>query len=105
MIRSNSIRALNLSAILALGVPLTAFAAEPFPVMSQGESFSVDYSNDRNNIVGDGFATATGGEDVHISYANPNIGNRAAGIPVFVGGSEGDVAYIVMPNSNTLASR
>jgi hypothetical protein len=60
----------------------------------------------RGNIVGGGFADASGGgQDVRISYANPNIGNRSAGVPVFTGGTEGNVAFIVMPNSTKLASR
>jgi hypothetical protein len=98
--------ALLSAVLLTAGLTGAASAAEVFPVMSRGESFSVDYSHDLNNIVGGGFARASGGgQDVRISYADPDIGNKPAGIPVFTGGTEGNVAYVVMPNSTTLASR
>jgi hypothetical protein len=98
--------ALLSAALLTAGLTGAASAADVFPVMSQGESFSVDYSNDMNNIVGGGFARAiSGGQEVRISYANPNIGNKSPGIPVFVGGSEGNVAYLMAPGSTSLASR
>jgi predicted secreted protein len=97
--------ALLSAVLLTTGLAGAASAADSFPVFSQGESFSADYSHDMNNIVGGGFASASGGQDVRISYANPNIGNKAAGIPVFVGGSQGDVAYVVAPASVALASR
>jgi hypothetical protein len=98
--------ALLSAVLLTTGLAGGASAAEVFPVTSQGESFSVDYSHDQNNIVGGGFARASGGgQDVRISYADPSIGNKAPGIPVFVGGSEGRIAYITAPASTTLASR
>jgi hypothetical protein len=94
------------TALLTAGFAGAASAAEIFPVMSKGESFSVDYSHDQNNIVGGGFASANGGgQEVRISYADPSIGNKPAGIPVFVGGMQGNVAYIVMPHATALASR
>jgi predicted secreted protein len=97
--------ALLSAVLLTTGLVGAASAADSFPVSSQGESFSADYSHDMNNIVGGGFARATGGNDVRISYADPSIGNKAPGIPVFVGGSEGRIAYIAPSHSATLAAR
>jgi hypothetical protein len=98
--------ALLSAVLLTAGLAGAASAADVFPVMSQGESFSVDYSHDQNNIVGGGFARISGGgQEVRINYANPTIGNKPAGTPVFVGGSEGRIAYITAPASTTLAAR
>jgi hypothetical protein len=98
--------ALLSAALLTAGLAGAASAAEPFRVMSQGENFSVDYSNNFNNIVGGGYAKATGGgQDVRITYADPTIGNKAPGIPVFTGGSQGGVAYIVTSGATAHASR
>jgi hypothetical protein len=103
MTQMTSFRTL-LAAALLMGASSTAFAA-PLTVVSQGENFSVQYEEGyTGNIVGGGAVQVTGqGESQQIAYANPGFANRSAGIPVFVGGSEGSVAYVpAMPSSSTL---
>ena len=81
--------------LLATAAAPTAFAA-PLPVVNQGESFSVQYQDSyTGNIVGGGAVRIISqGESQQISYGNSRFAQHAAGIPVFTGGSEGDVAYV-----------
>jgi hypothetical protein len=90
-----------LSAALLTTVLAGAASAEPFSVMSQGENFSVSYADDSDNIVGGGRVSVIGnGNSMRIVYAEPGFAQQALGIPVFTGGSEGDVAYL-MPSSSS----
>jgi hypothetical protein len=96
------------AALLAAGFVSTnaALAAEPFTVFSQGENFSVTYAPGyTGNIVGGGTVISTGGgKDTTVRYARPNH-VASVGIPVFQGGSEGDVAYIAPQSTGALAAK
>jgi hypothetical protein len=84
-----------LAAAALVGTSASAFAA-PLTVVSQGETFSVQYEDGyAGNIVGGGAVRVVGqGASQQIAYANPSLAHRSAGIPVFTGGSEGNVAYL-----------
>jgi hypothetical protein len=90
------------AALLSAAASSTAFAA-PLPVVNQGESFSVSYEPSfTGNIVGGGTVRLAGqGESQQISYNDSRLAQHAAGIPVFTGGSEGDVAYLPLATSST----
>jgi hypothetical protein len=83
------------AALLGATASSTAFAA-PLSVVNQGENFSVQYeAGFTGNIVGGGAVRVAGqGESQEIRYSDSRFDYRAAGIPVFTGGSEGDVAYL-----------
>jgi hypothetical protein len=70
--------------------------ADPLTVSSQGENFSVQYdAGEVGNIVGGGAIRVIGqGESQQIVHVDALSASRAVGIPVFTGGSEGDVAYL-----------
>lgn len=84
----------------------SAFAA-PLTVVSQGENFSVQYdAGHTGNIVGGGAIRVLGqGESQQFVHVDLSSANRAAGIPVFTGGSEGDVVYLPTSASSMMASR
>jgi hypothetical protein len=95
------------AALLTTTAGSTAFAA-PLPVVNQGESFSVRYEDSyTGNIVGGGAVRIAGqGESQQISYGDSRFAQHAAGIPVFTGGSEGDVAYLpAAPSTPQIAAR
>jgi hypothetical protein len=79
-----------------------AFAA-PLSVVNQGEAFSVQYEEGyTGNIVGGGAVRVAGqGESQQIRYSDSHFAQHAAGIPVYTGGSEGDVVYVSVTLSAT----
>jgi hypothetical protein len=93
-------------AFLAAGAGSTAFAAT-LSVVNQGESVSVQFEDgDAGDIVGGGPVRVTGqGESQEIAYGDSRFAHRAAGIPVFTGGSEGGVAYQAVLPAAILATR
>jgi hypothetical protein len=102
----NAIRTL-LAAAALVGASASAFAA-PLTVVSRGESFAVQYEQGyTGNIVGGGAVRVAGqGESQQIGYSDSRFAQHAAGIPVFTGGSEGDVAYLpVAPSATQMAAR
>jgi hypothetical protein len=101
-----SFRTLFAAAALIGAASSTAFAA-PLTVTGTGESFAVQYDEHyAGNIVGGGaVASETRGKDNRVVYAQANHA-MTAGVPVFVGGSEGTVAYLPAQNqTQLLASR
>jgi hypothetical protein len=51
-------------------------------------------------------AVVNQGESQQISYSDSRFAQHAAGIPVFTGGSEGDVAYLpAAPSTPQIAAR
>jgi hypothetical protein len=103
----NAFRTL-LAAAALVGASSTAFAA-PLTVVDQGEAFSVQHeAGYTSNIVGGGgtVSLTSNGESQEITYANASFAQRTAGIPVFVGGSEGNVAYApAAPSASLMAAR
>jgi hypothetical protein len=96
-----------LAAAALIGASASAFAS-PLSVVNQGESFEVQYeAGSTGNIVGGGQVQVTGnGESQEIRYVDSRFAHRTAGIPVFVGGSEGSVAYRpVAPAAALMAAR
>jgi hypothetical protein len=94
------------AALISAAANSTAFAA-PLTVTGTGESFAVQYDEHyAGNIVGGGaVASETRGKDNRVVYAQANHA-MTAGVPVFVGGSEGTVAYLPAQNqTQLLASR
>jgi hypothetical protein len=93
-------------AFMAVGASSTAFAAT-LSVVNQGESVSVQFEDGyAGDIVGGGPVRVTGqGESQEIAYGDSRFAHRAAGIPVFTGGSEGDVAYQPVMPATVLAAR
>ncbi|MFC7553386.1 hypothetical protein ACFQU7_15720 [Pseudoroseomonas wenyumeiae] len=97
-----------LAATALLGAASAAASAAPLAVINQGESFAVEYAPGyAGNIVGGGFVRLEGNNrSLRIIHEDPSFARRAAGIPVFTGGSEGNVAYLPIGSaSSTLAAR
>ncbi|HWL82447.1 MAG TPA: hypothetical protein VNR89_15975 [Roseomonas sp.] len=90
-----------LGAAALLGLAGAVPARASLEAVTQGESFANQYAPEfRGNIVGGGFARETmPGDNSTILYADSTIGRRAPGTPVFVGGHNGDVAYLTTPAS------
>jgi hypothetical protein len=97
------------AALLATGLLGAAAAqAEEMQVINQGEQFEVHYpAGYTGNIVGGGAVRVTGnGESQQIAHLDRRFAQQPAGIPVFVGGSEGTVAYLPAQNpTQFLANR
>ena len=83
------------AALLGTAASSSAFAA-PLSMVNQGEAFSVQYEEGyTGNIVGGGVTrVASQGENVQIAHLDSRFAQQPAGIPVFVGGSEGSIAYV-----------
>ncbi|RKK03941.1 hypothetical protein EBE87_03435 [Pseudoroseomonas wenyumeiae] len=97
-----------LAATALLGAASAAASAAPLAVINQGESFAVEYAAGyAGNIVGGGFVRLEGNNrSLRIIHEDPSFARRAVGIPVFTGGSEGDVAYLPVGSANSsLAAR
>jgi hypothetical protein len=96
-----------LAAAALLGASASAFAA-PLTVLGQGETFAVRYdAGHAGNIVGGGAVRVGGqGESQQVAHLDPAFARRAAGTPVFTGGSEGEVAYLpAAPSATQMAAR
>jgi hypothetical protein len=102
MFRSFSLGA-SLAVILALGV---APASAQITVLSQGETFAVQRDPaDTGNIVGGGAVEVLNqGETVSIRHRDPAYAERAPGIPVAVGGSNGDIVYLSPGSASSLVA-
>jgi hypothetical protein len=87
-----------LAAAALVGFSGAAALATPLTVTGTGENFAVAYAPSyTGNIVGGGVvASETRGKDNRVAYAQANH-SMTSGIPVFVGGSEGNVAYLGAP--------
>jgi hypothetical protein len=97
-----------LAAAALLGAASASAFAAPLGVVNQGEAFSVQYEEGyTGNIVGGGAVRVAGqGESQQIRYSDSHFAQHAAGIPVFTGGSEGDVTYLpVIPAATQIAAR
>ncbi|MFD1109939.1 hypothetical protein [Pseudoroseomonas ludipueritiae] len=97
-----------LAATALLGAASAAASAAPLTVTNQGENFAVSYAPGyTGNIVGGGFVRLEGNNrSLRIIHEDASFARQAAGIPVFTGGSEGNVAYLPTSGaSNTLAAR
>ncbi|MFC3126097.1 hypothetical protein ACFOD4_13600 [Pseudoroseomonas globiformis] len=103
MIRSFSLAA-SVATLLAFGA---APASAQITVLSQGENFSVHRDAiDTGNIVGGGSVDVLGrGENARIHHRDPAYTERAPGIPVAVGGSNGDIVYVAPSAPTSLAAR
>ncbi|HWL84125.1 MAG TPA: hypothetical protein VNR89_24470 [Roseomonas sp.] len=96
-----------LAAIALLGLAGAA-QAQDLTVTNQGENFEVQYDPSyTGNIVGGGYARFTQlGQNTTVAYADPSLGNHAPGIPVDLGGSHGEIAYLPQgPASTMMAAR
>jgi hypothetical protein len=82
-------------ALLALAQPAPAGAAD-IVVITQGEQFQVDYPpGHTGNIVGGGQVRVVGqGESQRVVHLEQRFTRQRPGLPVFVGGSHGHVAYL-----------
>ena len=89
-------RSAILSAALLMAGLAGAAQAQDLQVINQGEQFEVHYpAGYTGNIVGGGAVRVAGqGESQQIVHVDSRFVEHAAGIPVFVGGSEGNVAYL-----------
>ncbi|MDJ0386922.1 hypothetical protein QMO56_02245 [Roseomonas sp. E05] len=97
-----------LAAAALLGLSGASALAAPLTVTNQGENFAVTYADDyTGNILGGGLVQVEGrGRNLQIIYDDARFARRPAGFPVFLGGSEGDVAYLPTPTaSGLLAAR
>jgi hypothetical protein len=85
-----------LSAALLMAGLAGAAQAQDLQVINQGEQFEVHYpAGYTGNIVGGGAVRVAGqGESQQIAHLDSRFAEQPAGIPVFVGGSEGEVAYL-----------
>jgi hypothetical protein len=85
-----------LSAALLTAGLVGAAHAQDLQVINQGEQFAVEYpAGYTGNIVGGGVTrVASQGENVQIAHLDSRFAQQPAGIPVFVGGSEGSIAYV-----------
>lgn len=92
-----------LATILALAA---APASAQITVLSQGENFSVQRDRaDTGNIVGGGAVEVwSQGETVQIRHRDPAYAERAPGIPVPVGGANGDIAYLQPGHASSLVA-
>ncbi|MBO1073139.1 hypothetical protein [Roseomonas marmotae] len=72
-------------------------------LMNQGEQVAVEYPpGHTGNIVGGGATRTEGnGESLHIHHEDAAFARPAPGIPVFTGGSEGDVTYLPVDGGGT----
>lgn len=84
------------------------FAASPagaqIVVLSQGESFAVQReARDNGNLAGGGAVDVLSqGENFQTRHRGPAFAGRAPGIPVPVGGANGDIVYL-SPGASTSA--
>ncbi|MXP62303.1 hypothetical protein E0493_02920 [Roseomonas sp. M0104] len=76
-----------------------AQAQDALTVTGTGENFAVSYAAEHTgNILGGGFAKVVDqGRNSRIVYADPALGQKASGLPVFTGGQEGAVVYLPAP--------
>ncbi|MCI0754719.1 hypothetical protein [Teichococcus vastitatis] len=87
---------LGFASILSI-LALSALPAQAqIEVTNRGENFSVSRDPaDDGNIVGGGTVVAIGrGENLSLSYQDPQFAERGPGIPYQVGGGNGDVVYL-----------
>lgn len=84
------------SAALLLAGHAGTVQAQELRVISQGEQFQVFYPEGHTgNIMGGGEVRVSGhGENLRITHLDESFARDPAGIPVFVGGSEGRIAYL-----------
>lgn len=85
-----------------------AAQAAPLSVTGQGENFGVTYADDhRGNILGGGAVRVEGNSrDLRIVHEDSRFTRRARGIPVDLGGGNGDLAYLPAPvAAGMIASR
>jgi hypothetical protein len=96
----------TLLAALALTGPAAAAQAQEIAVMSQGESFFVQYNPVyRGNIVGGGEITSyVSGKDGYAVYGSANH-VASYGVASFSGASEGDLIYTPSGTAMMLATR
>jgi hypothetical protein len=92
MSRKTSFRFASIIALLLAASP----AGAQIVVLSQGESFAVQReSRDNGNLVGGGAVDVLSqGENFRARHRDPAFAERAPGIPVAVGGSNGDIVYL-----------
>ncbi|MDJ0390636.1 hypothetical protein QMO56_21205 [Roseomonas sp. E05] len=98
----------SLLAAIALVGLAGAAQAQDLAVTNRGENFAVQYDPSyTGNILGGGYARFTQlGRETQITYADPTLGKHAAGIPVDLGGSHGEVVYLPQaPASSMMAAR
>jgi hypothetical protein len=91
------------AAAALMGAAANASAAL-LTVTGTGENFAVAYaSGSTGTIVGGGAVRVTGnGESQQIAHLDHRFAQQPAGIPVFVGSSEGTVAYLPAQNPTQL---
>lgn len=97
-----------LAAAALMGLAAGPALAEPLTVTGQGENFAVTYDRAyTGNVVGGGAVQVENrGQNVRIIHRDPSFARHSAGIPVFEGGSEGEVVYLPQAEGNTsLAAR
>ncbi|MBO1076703.1 hypothetical protein [Roseomonas marmotae] len=94
------------AALLASGLAGAAHAQD-LQVVNQGEQFEVHYpAGYTGNILGGGAVRVSGqGESQRIAHLTASFAQQPAGIPVFVGGGEGRVAYLPAAQGQFLANR
>ncbi|MFC3125946.1 hypothetical protein ACFOD4_12830 [Pseudoroseomonas globiformis] len=97
-----------LAAAALLGLAAGSAIAQPLAVTDRGENFTVTYDESYSgNIVGGGQVETRGnGNNLRIIHEDARYARHSAGVPVFEGGSEGNVVYLpAAPSATTLAAR
>jgi len=97
---------LSLSALIAVTI-MTPAGAQPLTVLDEGENFTVAYDPSyEGNVAGGGrVQIADDGEMLQIQYRDGSFAMQAPGVPVFIGGSEGNIAYLPSGNSVTVTTQ
>jgi hypothetical protein len=97
-----------LAAAALMGLAAGSAMAQPLTVTDRGENFAVTYDeNYAGNVVGGGAVETRGnGNNLRIIHEDARYARHSAGVPVFEGGSEGQVVYLPAPQApTTLAAR
>lgn len=97
-----------LAAAALMGLAAGSAMAQPLTVTGRGENFAVTYDESyTGNVVGGGAVRTEGnGQNLRIVHEDARFAHRSAGIPIFEGGSEGNVVYLPPAVANTsLAAR
>lgn len=99
-------RSFSFGTALATMLALAAPAGAQITVLSQGESFAVQRDPaDTGNVVGGGAVEVLNqGENLRIRHRDPAYAERAPGLPVPVGGNNGDIVYLPPGHASSLAA-
>ena len=99
-------RSFSFGAALVTMLAVAAPAGAQITVVSQGESFAVQRDPaDTGNAVGGGAVEVLNqGENLRIRHRDPAYAERSPGLPVAVGGNNGDIVYLPLGSASNLAA-